>query len=263
MKRLSQHPALFSARLKKTLRIRALIFSLYLVFFTIPYGSFCLLIFPCLNPVRRYACAATWCRTTLWVLRKVCGITHQVRGWEHLPDGPAVLLSKHQSAWEILGLITLMPQRLCFVFKRELLRVPFFGWVLGLLKMIRINRRKGHDAFTSILRQGRARLQEGAWVVMFPEGTRTRAGTQGIYKTGGARFAVQAGVPVIPIAHTAGRVWPRNSFIKYPGIVNVSIGPAIPTTSLSPQQVNARVEKWIETEMRRMDAGAYNCPAPL
>ncbi|WP_042688485.1 lysophospholipid acyltransferase family protein [Candidatus Glomeribacter gigasporarum] len=243
-------------RLPLALQIRALIFLLYLIFFTIPYGVFCLLIFPCLNTERRYACAAAWCHATLWILRTVCGITHQVKGWEYLPNGPAVLLSKHQSAWEILGLITLMPRRLCFVFKRELLRVPFFGWVLGLLRMIRIDRCKGHDAFTSILRQGRARLQEGAWIVMFPEGTRTRVGAQGPYKTGGARFAVQAGVPVIPIAHNAGYVWPRNSFTKYPGTVTVSIGPAIPTASLSPQQVNARVEEWIEMEMRRIDAGA-------
>src|SRR5260364_45579 len=108
----------------------------------------------------------------------------------------------------------------------------------------------------AFFRQGRARLQEGAWIVMFPEGTRTRVGAQGPYKTGGARFAVQAGVPVIPIAHNAGYVWPRNSFTKYPGTVTVSIGPAIPTASLSPQQVNARVEEWIEMEMRRIDAGA-------
>lgn len=239
------------------LRIRALTFSLCLIVFTIPYGTCCLLIFPWLNTERRYACAAAWCRATLWMLRVGCGITHRVEGWENLPDGPAVLLSKHQSAWEILGLIALMPRRLCFVFKRELLWIPFFGWVLGLLRMIWIDRRKGRHAFASILQQGQKCLKEGAWIILFPEGTRARVGTQGVYKSGGARFAVQANVPVIPIAHNAGHVWPPHSLIRYPGTVTVSIGPAIQTAGLLHSQVNARVETWIEKEMRRIDAQAY------
>jgi 1-acyl-sn-glycerol-3-phosphate acyltransferase len=176
---------------------------------------------------------------------------------ENLPNGPAVLLSKHQSAWETLAFPALMPRPLCYVFKRELLYVPFFGWALGLLKMVHIDRKEGKYAFESVIRQGKARMAEGAWVIMFPEGTRTPTGKQGKYKTGGARFAIATGAPVVPIAHNAGRVWPRNSFLKYAGIVTVSIGKPIETTGLTPDEVNTRVEQWIEAEMRRIDPTAY------
>jgi 1-acyl-sn-glycerol-3-phosphate acyltransferase len=150
-----------------------------------------------------------------------------------------------------------MPRPLCYVFKRELLYVPFFGWALGLLKMVQINRKDGKYAFESVIGQGKARMAEGAWVIMFPEGTRTPTGKQGKYKTGGARFAVGTGAPVVPIAHNAGRVWPRNSFLKYAGIVTVSIGKPIETKGLTPDEVNTRVETWIEAEMRRIDPAAY------
>jgi 1-acyl-sn-glycerol-3-phosphate acyltransferase len=171
-----------------------------------------------------------------------------------------VLLSKHQSAWETLAFPALMPKPLCYVFKRELLFVPFFGWTMGMLKMVHIDRRQGKDAFASVARQGRERMAEGAWVIMFPEGTRTPAGKQGKYKSGGARFAVAAGAPVVPIAHNAGHVWPRKSFLKYAGIVTMSIGRPIDTTGLTADEVNARVERWIEEEMRRIDPDAYSAP---
>ncbi|WP_185181555.1 1-acyl-sn-glycerol-3-phosphate acyltransferase [Mycoavidus sp. B2-EB] len=234
--------------------LRSLLFSLYLVIFTIPYALACFLVFPLMNAQRRYAMIAAWCRVTLWMLRFLNGITYHLEGFNNLPNGPAVLLSKHQSAWETLAFPALLPRPLCFVFKRELVFIPFFGWTLGMLKMVQIDRRKGHSAFASMLRQGRARLAEGAWVIMFPEGTRTPVGTRGQYKVGGAHFAVSAGVPVIPIAHNAGYVWPRNSFIKYPGVVTVSIGKPIPTIGRTPAEVNAEVETWIETEMQRLAA---------
>jgi 1-acyl-sn-glycerol-3-phosphate acyltransferase len=177
---------------------------------------------------------------------------------ENLPNGPAVLLSKHQSAWETLAFPALMPRPLCYVFKRELLYVPFFGWALGMLKMVHIDRKEGKHAFDSVTRQGKQRMSEGAWVIMFPEGTRTPVGKQGKYKTGGARFALATGAPVVPIAHNAGRVWPRNSFYKYPGIVTVSIGQPIDTAGLTADEVNTRVEAWIEAEMRRIDPAAYS-----
>lgn len=237
--------------------IRSLLLSLYLLVFTIPYALLCFLVFPFMNAGRRYAMAATWCRITLWMLRTLNGITYQFKGFDNLPNGPAVLLSKHQSAWETLAFPALMPRPLCFVFKRELVFVPFFGWTLGMLKMVQIDRRKGHSAFASMIRQGRARLAEGAWVIMFPEGTRTPIGVRGQYKAGGAHFAVSTGVPVIPIAHNAGHVWPRNSFIKYPGVVTISIGKPIQTAGRTPAEVNADVEAWIETEMQRIDPAAY------
>ncbi|CAD6540434.1 lysophospholipid acyltransferase family protein [Paraburkholderia sabiae] len=245
--------------------IRSLLLLIFFAVFTIPYATACFFAFPFMRADNRYWMAVGWCRTTLNVVRWLNGIRYEIRGMDNLPNGPAVLLSKHQSAWETLAFPALMPRPLCYVFKRELLYVPFFGWALGLLKMIHIDRKEGKNAFASVTRQGARRMSEGAWVIMFPEGTRTPTGKQGKYKTGGARFAVATGAVVVPIAHNAGRVWPRNSFMKYPGIVTVSIGKPIDTTGLTPDEVNTRVETWIEAEMRRIDPAAYgdeqNTPA--
>jgi 1-acyl-sn-glycerol-3-phosphate acyltransferase len=237
--------------------IRSSLLLIYFIVFTVPYATACFIAFPFMRADSRYWMAAGWCRATLNAVRWLNGIRYTIEGMENLPNGPAVLLSKHQSAWETLAFPALMPRPLCYVFKRELLYVPFFGWALGLLKMVHIDRKEGKYAFESVIRQGKARMAEGAWVIMFPEGTRTPTGKQGKYKTGGARFAIATGAPVVPIAHNAGRVWPRNSFIKYAGIVTVSIGKPIETTGLTPDEVNTRVEQWIEAEMRRIDPTAY------
>ena len=237
--------------------IRSSLLLIYFIAFTVPYATACFIAFPFMRADSRYWMAAGWCRATLNAVRWLNGIRYTIEGMENLPNGPAVLLSKHQSAWETLAFPALMPRPLCYVFKRELLYVPFFGWALGLLKMVHIDRKEGKYAFESVIRQGKARMAEGAWVIMFPEGTRTPTGKQGKYKTGGARFAIATGAPVVPIAHNAGRVWPRNSFLKYAGIVTVSIGKPIETTGLTPDEVNTRVEQWIEAEMRRIDPTAY------
>ena len=236
---------------------RSLLLFLYFVVYTAPYATACFIAFPFMNADRRYWMAVGWCRSTLAVVRRLNGIRYRIEGAENLPDGPAVLLSKHQSAWETLAFPAIMPRPLCYVFKRELLYVPFFGWALGMLKMVHIDRKEGKYAFASVVKQGKARMKEGAWVIMFPEGTRTPVGKQGKYKTGGARFAIDAGAPVVPIAHNAGHVWPRNSFLKYPRTVTVSIGKPIESVGLTPDQLNTRVEAWIEAEMRRIDPGAY------
>lgn len=238
--------------------VRSLLLLVYFAVFTVPYATACFIAFPFMRADRRYWMAVGWCRTTIFVTRWLNGIRYRVQGMENLPDGPAVLLSKHQSAWETVAFPAVMPRPLCYVFKRELLYVPFFGWALGMLKMVHIDRKEGKHAFDSVTRQGKQRMSEGAWVIMFPEGTRTPVGKQGKYKTGGARFAIATGAPVVPIAHNAGRVWPRNSFYKYPGIVTVSIGQPIDTAGLTADEVNTRVEAWIEAEMRRIDPAAYS-----
>jgi 1-acyl-sn-glycerol-3-phosphate acyltransferase len=238
--------------------LRSLLLFIYFIVYTIPYATACFIAFPFLNADRRYWMAVGWCRSTVFVVRWLNGIRYRIEGAENLPQGPAVLLSKHQSAWETLAFPAIMPRPLCYVFKRELLYVPFFGWALGMLKMVHIDRKEGTYAFASVVRQGRKRMSEGAWVIMFPEGTRTKVGALGKYKTGGARFAIDSGAPVVPIAHNAGRVWPRNSFIKYPGTVAVSIGKPIASAGLTPDELNTRVEAWIEAEMRRIDPNAYS-----
>ena len=150
-----------------------------------------------------------------------------------------------------------MPRELCFVFKRELLYLPFFGWGIGLLDMIHIDRRRGADAFDNVVRQGTEKLAQGRWIIMFPEGTRTPTGSQGRYKSGGARLAVRTGARVVPIAVNSGRLWPRKAFVKRPGTITVSIGPPIETAGRTADEVNDDVERWIEAEMRRLDPESY------
>jgi len=237
--------------------LRSLLLLLFMIVYTPFYAIACFATFPFMNAHRRWWMVARWCRHIIHAARLLCGIRYRIQGWENLPDGPAVLLSKHQSAWETMAFPALMPRPLCFVFKRELLMVPFFGWALGMLKMIHIDRKKGPRAFVSVIRQGRERLADGSWVIMFPEGTRTPTGVTGAYKSGGARFAIATGAPVVPIAHNAGRMWPKNALVKRSGLITLSIGPAIPTAGRDAESVNAELSTWIEAEMRRIDPNAY------
>jgi 1-acyl-sn-glycerol-3-phosphate acyltransferase len=204
-----------------------------------------------------YWWAQLWLRINIWGLTHICGIRWRVIGAEHLPDEPVILLSKHQSTWETFFFPVWMPRELCYVFKRELLFIPFFGWGIGLLDMIHINRSKRADAFEQVVTQGTRKLSEDRCIIMFPEGTRTPVGSQGIYKAGGARLAVRTGAKVVPIAHNAGEVWPKKHFVKKPGLVTVSIGPAISSKDRAPETVLAEVETWIEAEMRRISPHAY------
>ncbi len=204
--------------------------------------------------------AVNWFRVVMWGTRMILGVRFRVLGYEHLPLGQssaAVLLSKHQSALETLLLPTLMPQPLAFVFKRELLRVPFFGWSMARLDMIHINRESRTEAMKHVIEQGCRLLSQGTWVIMFPEGTRMPRGQKGTYQTAGTRLAVQAGAPVVPIAVATARCWPRDRFVKHAGVVTVSIGPLIPSAGRDPKALMREVETWIEGEMRRIDPEAY------
>jgi 1-acyl-sn-glycerol-3-phosphate acyltransferase len=172
-------------------------------------------------------------------------------------QGAVLLAPKHQSTWETFAFPTLMPHPLAYVFKRELLYIPFFGWAMGRLDMIHIDRSKRAEAWNKVAEQGRRLFALGVWVIMFPEGTRTPRGSQGTYKNGAARLAVAAGVPIVPIAVTSARCWPRRSFLIRPGVVDVSIGPPIATAGREADPVMRDVESWIEAEMRRLDPAAY------
>jgi len=240
--------------------IRSTLFTLFLLVFTPIWSVLCMLVFPFLNPENRYRFIGLWNKVVIQVLKHLCGIHFEIRGMENIQavlDQPVVILSKHQSAYETIAYIALLPKQLCFVFKRELLWIPFFGWALALLKMIHINRASKETAALSVASQGRKRLSEGKWILMFPEGTRTPVGSHKPYRKGGARLASATGATVVPIAHNAGRFWPRNSFMKYPGTVIFSIGPAIASAGKSGDQLHQEVESWIEAEMRRIDSSAY------
>jgi 1-acyl-sn-glycerol-3-phosphate acyltransferase len=188
------------------------------------------------------------------------GIRNEVIGWENLPLGQtdaAILLVKHQSTWETFSMPALMPHPLAYVFKKELLYVPFFGWAMAKMDMIHIDRSQRAQAFNKVVTQGQRLLDQGTWVIMFPEGTRVDRGEQGVYKTGGTRLAIATGAPVIPVAVNSATCWPRKALIKRPGVVTFSIGPAIPSQGRQPEEMMREVEAWIETEMRRLDPTAY------
>jgi len=201
----------------------------------------------------RYRLAMQWPRMMIWAARVILGIRYQTIGAEHLPNGPAILLSKHESAWETLFFPGFLPRMLCFVFKRELLWVPFFGWAISLLRMIAINRSQGTQAFDQILSQSkRVLFEENRWIVFFPEGTRVLPGRYRRFKTGGTRLAVATGVPVIPVAMNSGDFWPRKSFLKKPGTITVSFGPPLLPENEDATTLMVKVESWIHQEMQRI-----------
>jgi 1-acyl-sn-glycerol-3-phosphate acyltransferase len=231
-------------------RVRSALFAAALILVTPPYALVALATFP-LPRMARYRIISGWSRLVVRLARALCGIRWRVEGREHLPAEPAVILAKHQSAWETLAFQEIFPPQV-LVLKRELLWIPFFGWGLALMSPIAIDRADGRAALRDIARRGKERLAQGFWVVIFPEGTRVRVGEKRAYQQGGAWLAAQCGVPVVPVAHNAGRLWPRNAFLKRPGTVTVRIGPPIPTAGRDAKQISAEAEAWIEGEQRTL-----------
>jgi len=236
--------------MKASLVLRSCLFSLVQILITPPFAIVALLTFP-LPALVRYRIITAWSRLIMLFAEVICGIRYRVIGAAHLPPRPCVVLSKHQSAWETLAFQVILPPQV-LVIKRELLWIPFFGWGLAMLSPIAIDRRAGVRAVKQMLDQGQDRLARGFWVIVYPEGTRMAPGTRGKYQTGGAAIAVHAGVPVVPIAHNAGERWKRNAFIKYPGVITVSIGPAIDSSGSKAGALTRQAEAWIETEMQRL-----------
>lgn len=197
-----------------------------------------------------------WVRLVMWLIHHLLRIEHRIEGAENIPATPCVVLCKHQSAWETFALQVVFPLT-SFVYKKELHWLPFFGWGIKLMPFVGIDRAAGKAALAQVAERGRRRLQEGYTVVIFPEGTRVAPGQHRRYKIGGAWLAVEAGVPVVPVALDSGEYWRRNAFLKRPGTVTLSIGPAIDTTGKTAEEVNAGAERWIEAEMRRISPHRY------
>lgn len=237
--------------------LRSTLFVLWMIVTVIPWalGVLVMSIFVRGNPLY-WACVG-WLNLVMWGARVICGVRARVQGMENLGDQAVILASKHQSTWETFAFPCLMSHPLCYVFKRELLYIPFFGWAMARLDMIHIDRSKRAEAWNKVAEQGRRLMAQGNWVIMFPEGTRTPRGDQGVYKSGATRLAVTTGVPVVPIAVTSARCWPRKSFVLTPGVIDVSIGSPIPSTGREPDELMREVEAWIEAEMRRLDPEAY------
>lgn len=233
--------------------IRSALFTLLQIVITPPYAFIAVLTFP-LPPMWRYHIIAGWARFFVGVAKALCGVRYRVEGRHNIPRTPCVFLAKHQSAWETLAFQAILPPHV-MVIKRELLWIPFFGWGLAMMSPIAIDRSARSKALKQIQDQGKDRIGQGFHVVIYPEGTRTLPGSAGTYRTGGAWLAIKAGVPVLPVAHNAGYLWPRNSFVKRPGLITVSIGPAIATEGRRPDAVTDEAAAWIEGEVERIGDG--------
>jgi 1-acyl-sn-glycerol-3-phosphate acyltransferase len=230
--------------------LRSTVFNVCIWLMVIPFALLALLLIPMSAPKRSHIIAG-WARFVMWWLALTCGLRYRVIGRENIPDQPCVVLAKHQSAWETIAFQTILPPQI-WVLKRSLLLLPFFGWALWALKSIAIDRSAGREALKQLVSQGKDRLARGLWVIIFPEGTRTAPGARSKYHIGGAWLATHTGATVLPVAHNAGEFWRKNSLLKHPGIITVSIGKPIPTTGMKADELNKRVEDWIEGEMPRL-----------
>ena len=191
----------------------------------------------------------------LWVLKYLCNINYRVEGLDNIPDEACIIFSKHQSALETMMVQRIFPP-LTFVVKQELLWLPFFGWGLRSIDPIAIDRKSGRKAIGQVVEQGIERLKRGIWIVIFPEGTRSKPGTKLPYKKGGAILASKSGHKVIPVAHTAGEFWPKGFFSRQTGTIVMSIGPAIETKGRKTEDIMKEAECWIETKMKEISTVA-------
>ena len=234
---------------KLSLYGRSLIYLIGQVVSTLLLGPLMLLMRP-FSFETRYAAANRWVRFNLWVLNRVCGLSYRVQGTEHIPAGQrGLILCKHQSAFETIALQAIFPP-VVFILKQELLRIPVWGWAMATLEPIAIDRQAKTQALKQVLRDGMARIKAGRWVVLFPEGTRVAPGERGRYGSSGGMLAQRARCPVVPVAHNAGEYWSKNGFLKYPGIIEVHIGPVLDGATLSAAEINQEAERWIEAEMQ-------------
>ncbi len=231
--------------------LRSLIFTIGQWLFTPIFTVVALLTFP-FSRITRNKIISLWARTMLWWLRVTCNITYQLKGAENIPATPCVILAKHQSAWETLAFQLIFPPQV-YVMKRELLWIPFFGWGLAMTSPIAINRGAGREALKQLVKLGKQRLACGLWVVVFPEGTRIAPGEQSKFHIGGAWLASGAKATVLPVAHNAGLHWAKNTMLKRPGVITVSIGKPFDSAHLRPDAVNIKAEAWINAEMVTLD----------
>jgi 1-acyl-sn-glycerol-3-phosphate acyltransferase len=238
--------------------LRSAVFMLWAIVLTVVLAPIIILLSLVHGPWG-YRLVYFWRRGFMSGVETLLGIRTEVRGRENVPVEASVILSKHQSAWETVALqdIVAVDRSCVFVLKKELLKLPFFGWSLAAMRMISIDRAAGKGALDQVVDQGRECLKRGLYVIVFPEGTRVAPGEKKRYKPGGAYLATHVGCQVVPVAHNAGELWPRQAFLKKPGTITVSIGPAFNATGLSEAEVNNRVEDWVESEMRKLSPHRY------
>ena len=232
--------------------VRSIVFFIGLILSTAFFGLLVGVFGWLMPPLWRSALAGVWGLLNLKFLKWICGLDYQVQGKENFPQKACVVLSKHQSAWETIAFRWLLPFNQAWVLKRELTKIPIFGWALAADNAIAIDRKAGRVAARQVIEQGIQQLQKGRHVIIFPEGTRVAPGSKKKYGQGGALLAAKSGHPVIPVAHNAGVFWRRRDLKKYPGRIQVVIGSPMETNGLTASQINKQVEAWIETTVDRL-----------
>lgn len=235
---------------------RSTIFALIQIVITPLFALVALLTYP-FPPLTRYRVITLWSRLVIASARTVCGMRYRIEGREHIPSSPAIIVSKHQSTWEALAFQVIFPPQV-WVLKRNLLRIPFFGWGLAMMNPITVGRESATSALKALREQGSQRLADGFSIVIFPEGTRVAPGTKLKYQLGGAWLAVQTGARLVPVALNSGELWAKGAFLKYPGEITVKIGAAIDPRGASAEALNRKIEDWIENEMRAISGTARN-----
>ena len=226
---------------------RSVIFFVSMVLTAVVFALAGLLLFP-FSFETRYRFISQWARFNIWWLDVVCNLRYEVEGLEHLPKDTAIVFAKHASTWETFAFQCILPPQ-TWVLKRELLRVPFFGWGLSMLKPVAIDRASGRKALKQLVERGKVCLDEGRWLIIFPEGTRMAQGKMRKFGFGGALLAEKSGHPVVPIAHNAGHFWPRHGMLKKAGVIKVRIGPVIDSKVHKAGEINQIAEEWIAQAM--------------
>lgn len=236
--------------------LRSLVYTGYMMLSALLFGGIMSLVFWAPYSTQ-FAIARTWARQVFWVLDKVCGLKFTVEGRERIPPGNHIVMANHTSAWETIAQFLIFPPQV-WVLKHELLWIPLIGWGLKLLRPISIDRGAGHRAVNQVLDQGKARLADGLWIIIFPEGTRVVAGESRRYGVSGALLATETGKFVVPLSHNAADFWVRRGIVKKRGTIRVIIGEPIPSQGKDPRQLNDEVRQSIEAGLARIASGAIN-----
>jgi 1-acyl-sn-glycerol-3-phosphate acyltransferase len=241
--------------------IGSFVFTAFLFLWTFGYAIFFTVACLFLPFTRRFALARVWALVLLRVLKWTCRLDYRIEGLENMPDGNHIALWKHSSSWETIAMAMVFPRQV-WVLKRELLWIPVVGWGIRQLHAIAIDRKSGHSAVRQVVDQGKQRLDEGDWIIIFPEGTRTAAGQSRKYGVSGALLASEAGCFIVPVAHDAGSYWPRRGLLKRPGVIRVVIGPPIQARDRDPRQINREAQAWIESTVNQLVEANGNRTTP-
>ena len=232
--------------------LRSLLFTTLLAITVFPCGAWVILAAP-FGRSASYRGAIWWVKINFWLARVLCGLDYEIAGTENIPEENSVVYLKHSSTWETMAELLVFPEQV-WVLKRELYWLPYFGWALSALRPIGIDRGARSSAVKQVIRKGRKRIEDGLWVMIFPEGTRMAPGATRRYGLSGALLAIDTNRKLVPVAHNAGDFWPRHSLLKSRGTIKLVVGPPIETAGRDAQEVNDLAKAWIDQTMHEISA---------